>query len=89
MGTGELRGGSPPKTIVDDGDRHTIFLTIWELDTEAKIYWKSLDGNPRTTVISEPGVQAFQTAGEFRLEAVGDESHTIKYGYLLLRLRKQ
>ena len=62
MGTGTLRGASPPKTIVDDDERHTIFVTIWESDTEAKVYWKSLDENlPRTTIISGPGVHAFQT----------------------------
>jgi hypothetical protein len=56
MGTGTLRGASPPKTIVDDDERHTIFFTIWESDTEAKIYWKSLDDNPpRTTIISGSG----------------------------------
>ena len=90
MGTGTQRGASPPKTIIDDGERHTVFITILESDTEAKIYWKSPDGNlPRTTIIRGPGVQAFQTAGEFRLEALGDENHSVKYGYVLLRLRKQ
>lgn len=90
MGTGTLRGASPPKTIIDDGELHTVFITIWESDTEAKVYWKSLDGNlPRTTTISGLGVHAFQTAGEFRLEALGDENHSVKYGYVLLRLKKQ
>ena len=90
MGTGTLHGASPPKTIIDDGEPHTVFLTIWESDTDTKVYWKSLDGNqPRTTVISGQGVQAFQTAGEFKLEALGDENHSVKYGYVLLRLRKQ
>ena len=90
MGTGTLRGASPPKTIVDDDERHTIFITIWESDADAKVYWKSLDEKlPRTTIISGTGVHAFQTAGEFRLEAQGDTTHTVKYGYVLLRLRKQ
>ncbi len=89
MGTGTLHGGSPPKTIVDDDQRHTIFITILESDTEAKAYWKSLDGGSQTTIIHGPGVQAFQTAGEFRLEATGDEKQSVKYGYLLLRLKKQ
>jgi hypothetical protein len=88
MGTGTLHGASQPKTIVDDGERHTVFITIWESDTDAKVYWKSPDGN-RTTIISGTGVQAFQTAGEFRLEALGDENRSIKYGYVLLRLKKQ
>jgi hypothetical protein len=30
MGTGTQRGGSPPKTIVDDSDQHTVFFTILE-----------------------------------------------------------
>jgi hypothetical protein len=89
MGTGTLHGSAPPKTIIDDGERHTVFLTIWEADAETKVYWKSLDGGqPRTTVIPGQAVQAFQTAGEFRLEAIGDENHTVKYGYALLRLKK-
>ena len=29
LGTGTLRGASPPKTIVDDDKWHTIFITIW------------------------------------------------------------
>ena len=90
MGTGTLHGASPPKTIIDDGERHTVFITIWESDTDTKVYWKSLDGDqPRTTVIHGQGVQAIQTAGEFKLEALGDENHTVKYGYVLLRLKKQ
>jgi hypothetical protein len=31
----------------------------------------------------------FKTAGEFKLEALGDENHSVKYGYVLLRLKKQ
>ena len=86
MGTGTQRGGSPPKTIVDDGERHTVFFTIMESSTEAKIYWKSNDGN-QTTLIRGPSVKAFQTAGEFRIEALGDENHSFKYGYVLFRLK--
>ena len=90
MGTGTLHGASPPKTIIDDGERHTVFVTIWESDTETKVYWKSLDASvPRTMVIGGLGVQAFQTTGELKLEALGDEHHTVKYGYVLLRLKKQ
>jgi hypothetical protein len=48
-------------------------LTIWDADAETKVYWKSLDGNAaKTTIIPGNGVQTFQTAGEFRLEAVGN-----------------
>jgi hypothetical protein len=90
MGTATLRGASPPKTIIDDGERHAVFITIWESDTEAKAYWKSLDGNAtQTTIMHGTGVHAFQTAGEFRLEALGDQSHSIKFGYLLLGIGKQ
>jgi hypothetical protein len=90
MGTGTLHGASPPKTVVDDDERHTVVLTIWESDTDTKVYWKSLDGNlPRTSIIPGPAVQTFQTAGAFRLEALGDENRSVKYGYLLLRLNKK
>jgi len=90
MGTGTQRGTSPPKTIIDDREWHTVFITILESNTEARIYWKSPDDSrPRTTMISGPGVQAFQTAGELKIEALGDENHSVKYGYVLLRLKKQ
>jgi hypothetical protein len=87
LGTGTLHVGSPPKTIVDDDERHTVVLTIWEADAETKVYWKSLEGNDRTTLIPGRGVQTFQTAGGFRLEALGDAYHSVEYGYLLLRLK--
>lgn len=90
LGTGTLHVGEPPKTIVDDGDRHTVFLTIYEADARTKVYWKSLDdGAPRTTVIPGRGVQAFQTAGLLRLEAVGEPAREVKYGYVLLRLKNR
>ena len=41
LGSGTQKGGSPPKTIIDDGARHTVLFTILESNTEAKIYWKS------------------------------------------------
>jgi hypothetical protein len=67
-----------------------MVYSLLESDTEAKIYWKSTDGSqPHTTIIRGPGVQAFQTAGEFRIEALGDENHSVKYGYVLLRLKKR
>jgi len=88
MGTGTVHGGSSPKTIIDDGERHTIFITVLESDTDAKVYWKSLDGSPQTTILHGPGVHVFQTAGELKLEALGSENQSVKYGYLLLRLRK-
>jgi secreted protein with Ig-like and vWFA domain len=89
FGTGTLDVGSAPKTIIEDDERHTVILTIWEADAQTKVYWKSLDGGtPRTIVIPGRGVQTFQTAGEFKLEAVGDPYHQAKYGYVLLRLKK-
>jgi hypothetical protein len=89
MGTGEVRGAAPPKAIVDDGEPHTVVLTIWDSDTDAKILWKSLDGHePRTTLIHGTTVRAFQTAGEFKVEAVGDASRKVKYDYMLLRASK-
>jgi|SRR5205809_6017364 len=90
MGSGTQRGGAPAKTIIDDADRHMVFLTVLEANTETKVYWKSTerDAADRTTVIPGPGLQVFQTAGEFRLEALGDESRSVKYGYMLFRLKK-
>ena len=86
LGSGPQRGGSPPKTIVEDGERHTVFFTIIESNTDAKIYWRSMDGD-QTTLMHGPGVKAFQTAGTFKVEAIGDDSRSFKYGYVLLRLK--
>jgi len=73
LGTGTLHVGAPPKTIIDDGERHVVILTIWDADAETKVYWRSPDGNDaRTTIIPGKGIQTFQTAGEFKLEAVGE-----------------
>ncbi len=90
LATGTLRVGAPPKTIVDDGERHVIILTIWDADAETKVYWISPEGNTsRTTVVPGRGVQTFQTAGEFKLEAVGEPNHEVQYGYMLLGLKTQ
>ncbi len=35
VGTGAVRGASPPKAIIDDGERHAIFITVLESDTDA------------------------------------------------------
>jgi hypothetical protein len=86
MGTGTQRGGSPPKTIVDDSERHTVFFTILESNTEAKIFWKSPDGD-KTTIVRRPSIKAFQTVGQFRIEALGDKNHSFKYGYAVFRLK--
>jgi hypothetical protein len=88
LGSGTQTGGSPPKTIVDDNERHTVLFTILESNTEAKIYWKSKDGS-QTTIIRGQGLRAFQTIGEFRIEAAGDKSRSFRYGYVLLRLKSE
>ena len=86
MGTGTQNGGSRPKTIVDDGEWHTVLFTILDSSTDAKIYWRSPDGD-RTTIIRGPSVKAFQTAGTFKVEALGNENQSFKYGYVLFRLK--
>jgi hypothetical protein len=63
-----------------------VFFTIIESNTDAKIYWRSMDGD-QTTLMHGPGVKAFQTAGTFKVEALGDDSRSFKYGYVLLRLK--
>jgi hypothetical protein len=88
MATGTQRGGAPPKSIVEDKDGHIVFFTVLEANTEAKVYWTSLDGQPSSTAISGPGAQVFQTQGEFRLEAVGGEDRSVRYACMLFRLRK-
>jgi hypothetical protein len=47
---------------------------------ETKVYWRSPDGNDaRTTIIPGKGIQTFQTAGEFKLEAVGEPNREVNY----------
>jgi hypothetical protein len=90
MGSGEVNGASPPKAIIADSDPHTVVLTIWDSNTDAKVFWKSLDdAAPHTTLIHGTGVRAFQTAGEFKVQAIGNADQTVKYDYLLLRLGKE
>lgn len=88
LGSGTQLGGAPAKVIVDDNERHTVLFTVIESNTDAKIYWKSKDGDQMTT-IKGPGVQAFQTIGRFRIEAAGDKDHSVKYGYVLFRLKDE
>ncbi len=88
LGTGTQRGGSPPRAIVDDGEWHTVVFTILDSNAEAKIYWRSPDG-PQTMIIHGRSVKAFQTAGEFRIEALGDASRSFKYGYVQFRLKNK
>jgi hypothetical protein len=78
LATGTLHVGAPPKTIVDDGERHVVVLTIWDADAETKVYWRSPDGNARTTIIPGKGIQSFQTTGEFKLEAVGEPNRRVE-----------
>ena len=85
LGSGTQKGGSPPKTIIDDGARHTVLFTILESNTEAKI---SKDGS-QTTIMRGQGLRAFQTVGEFRIEATGDDSRSFRYGYVLFRLKSE
>ena len=88
LGSGTQKGGSPSKIIIDDGARHTVLFTILESNTEAKIHWKSKDGS-QTTIMRGQGLRAFQTVGEFRIEAVGDDSRSFRYGYVLFRLKSE
>jgi hypothetical protein len=90
MGSGTVRTGSPPKTPIDDDEQHAIFLTIWNSDTDAKVYWKALDSDKeQTTVIHGTGVRAFQTNGEFKIQVIAEGDHEVKYDYVLLHLRKK
>ena len=67
LGTGTQRGGSPPKTIVDDGEWHTVLFTILDSNAEAKIYWRSADG-PQTTIIHGRSVKHFRPPGSSGLK---------------------
>jgi hypothetical protein len=61
LGAGTLHVGSPPKTIINDGERHVVILTIWDADAETKVYWRSPDGNDsRTTIIPGKGNRLFK-----------------------------
>ena len=62
------------------------FSRILKSNSAAKIYWKSKDGD-QTTIIHGTGVKAFQTAGQFKIETLGNENHSVKYGYVLFRLK--
>jgi glycosyltransferase involved in cell wall biosynthesis len=88
MASGTQRGGAPPKIIIDDKDGHIVFFTVLESNTDAKVYWTSLDGQPSTSIISGAGAQIFQIQGEFRLETIGGEERNVRYAYRLFRLRE-
>jgi hypothetical protein len=89
LGTGTLHVGDPPKSIVDDNERHAVILTIWDADAQTKVYWRAPDSKEsRTTIMPDRGVQTFQTLGVLKVEAVGEPYHEVKYGYVLLGLRQ-
>jgi len=88
MGAGTVHGGAAPKTIVDDGERHVLFLTIWDSDTDTEVSWKPLDGSAtRKTIIHGTGVRAFQIDGQFKIQAIGAADRSVKYDYVLLARR--
>ena len=89
LGNGTLHVGDPPKTIVDDDERHAVILTIWDADAQTKVYWRAPDTKEsQTTIMPDRGIQTFQTLGVLKLEAVGEPYHEVKYGYVLLGLKK-
>jgi len=89
LGSGTLDVGDAPKTIVDDDDMHVVALTIWDADAETKVDWRDAETKEsRTTTMPGRGIQTFQTLGLLKLEAVGEPHHRVKYGYVLLGLRK-
>jgi len=90
FGTGTVHSGAPPKTLVDDDQAHAVVLTIWNSEGDSKVYWKPVSGGePQTTVIQGSGVRAFQTAGLFKIQAIGEGDHEVQYGYVVFRLRKE
>jgi len=55
---------------------------------DTKVYWKPLDADVvKTTALPGEGIETFKTAGLFKLEALGDAHHRVKYGYVLLHLK--
>ena len=56
LASGTLRVDAPPKTIVDDGERHVVILTILNADVpRRKSIGDRRDGNaPRTWALSRP-----------------------------------
>jgi hypothetical protein len=89
LGTGTLHVGDPPKSIVDDDERHAVILTIWDAEAQTKVYWRASDTKEsQTTIMPGRGIQTFQTLGVLKVEAVGAPYHEVKYGYVLLGLRQ-
>lgn len=89
LGSGVAHVGDPPKAVIDDNELHAVALTIWDADAETKITWRDADTKEaRTTVMPGRGIQTFETLGVLKLEAVGEPYHRVKFGYVLLGLRK-
>jgi len=89
LGTGTLHVGDPPKSIVDDDERHAVILTIWDADAQTKVYWRAADSKEsQTTIMPGRSIQTFQTLGVLKVEAIGEPYHEVKYGYVLLGLRQ-
>ena len=88
LGSGTQKGGSPPKTIIDDGARHTVLFTILRIEHRGEDLLEVKDGS-QTTIMRGQGLRAFQTVGEFRIEAAGDDSRSFRYGYVLFRLKSE
>ena len=64
-------------------------ITIWDADAETKITWRDPDTKEmRTTVMPGRGIQTFQTLGVLKLEATGEPYHEVKFGYVLLGMKK-
>lgn len=88
LGTGSVRGGSPPKIVVDDDGQHAIVLTIWGSDGDSKVFWNPVNGGEQqSTIIHGTGVHAFQTSGQFKIQAIGERDNQVQYGFILFRLR--
>src|ERR1700733_2518858 len=51
LGTGTLHVGDPPKSIIDDDERHAVILTIYDADAQTKVYWRGADGKEYSTNI--------------------------------------
>jgi hypothetical protein len=91
--TNSSRWEQVPSTLARHQRRLSMMAnaTLWYSRfgaAETKVYWRSPDGNEtRTTTIPGKGIQTFQTAGEFKLQAVGEPNHEVNYGYVLLGLR--
>ena len=54
IGTGTVHGGSSPKTVIDDGERHTIFITVSGIRRRCQglleiARWKPLNNYPAWT----------------------------------------